>query len=133
MTSMQWEDVTSESGEAYQVGHATGTDDPAEVDAPVSTPSLSGIKVNWPVTDNDWPIETKHKYPELYNLGISKYFVTYSKMPFYDYVIAIYNHRNRTFKFTDEEGKEPYLLSTDRYGWHTVRYNSKKPTIVMVE
>ena len=86
------------------------------------------LVINWPVGDNSAKTTSSKVYDEA---GISAYKL-WEYNGFWKYILEFENNVNYNFEFTDEEG-DTYGVSTAVHGWHYVRYDSGKPTIVRVK
>ncbi|KAK6543025.1 hypothetical protein TWF694_006955 [Orbilia ellipsospora] len=90
---------------------------------------LPWIDVNWPVNENDrW----ERTSPEVASRGIMGYSLYFNGHPnVYDYTLDFRNTKGWAFHFKDETG-DIYRVATWRNGIHYLKYNSRKPTIIML-
>ena len=124
-----WQKAISKNGVPYEIGRKITNDTLTEKDgAKGLEKSQFGLQVNWPVANKDW----KDGNAEVKQLAaISRYRVSNSSAPFFDYFIEITNTETYNYTFYDQSGDHYDVNTLDRSD-HVVRYNSPKPTILFV-
>lgn len=97
-------------------------------DVAVMDKNAFGIVVNWPVGNKDWKDTSADVQA---TTGITRYRVSTSSSPFFDYFIEFSNSENYKYRFYDQTG-DSYEVNTGRNGDHVVRFDSGKPTVLFI-
>ncbi|TFK28292.1 hypothetical protein FA15DRAFT_701181 [Coprinopsis marcescibilis] len=128
-----WTTAKSRNGVSFEIGTLKSAgaggrgSSYAELQSEAAEPGSVEIivGVDWYVTkDDNW----KDVSQEVKNIGISRYYLTNSLHPLFEYVLGFTNTKGWGFVFGDRGG-DLYTCTTDFNGDHLFRYNSLKPTI----
>jgi len=131
LDKIEWTEFTSLNGEKFEVGFLED-----EVNSDRNRPSNKAVskeaswKVHWPCPSRGDTMSPMEDFTCIEKWSLE--FDT-TALSVYKHILRIKNiWENYTYHFIDET-KDSYKLSCHRKGWHYVRYNSKKPTIIEVK
>ncbi|KAJ1299655.1 hypothetical protein OPQ81_009107 [Rhizoctonia solani] len=122
----RWKKLTSQNGAPFEVGVKEGEETGEQNPAPTYLNSLGSAAVDWPVNnDGGW------KSSGIESRGIKSYRLEENPGSPWVYRLDIINTSGYYFTITDEGG-DSYYLTTFANGFHSLKYNSSKPTIKFI-
>lgn len=124
---IEFTEAVSENNKKF--AYALVHEGPGE-DAPPDRATHMGTSfdVRWEVQDDETENETSSEI--INHMGITAYLLENSNW-IYRYKLNFYRVSLGTVFFRDEDG-DCYEVFVIRRGWHTLRYDSPKPTIVRI-